>query len=627
MGANCAVSNIDVIHRSKTTIQSSSSSASTLTVKQAEVFNERYEHKGSSSKVSRLLYVRERSTNAEYVCRKIERWFAPCRDGNAVNTHLRNLNSLDHPHLCKFVEAFEDTEFWYLIYEKADAMTLFRHIQAGESFCEEDAAEYTRQIAQSLAVSHEQDIVHGRLSPSKILIAPMDQDPREGNSDDEDEPPAQVKICDHGQGVILREGAIDQLQRAKSGNSLEPRRDLVECMAPEVAWDEVDKIDRSKAHKMDIWSLGCIVYHMLTGVQPHRAASMEALMDRVKSHSVEFREDWDILSQDARQLTERMLMVNPGLRPSAATLLRHPWLRLRRESLPKARMLRLMRNIRSNVSEGHFKRMVLRIISQQMSSESHELTRIERAFRFFDKNGDGVLGLDEILAGVRKMDVFEEQEINDIDKELKYLDRDGSQTVNLQEFTAGSLDAKRAFTPENLWHAFNAFDVDKNGKVSIEEVEDIVRKVEAGLLGTEQVDGLVQKVRKELQPIASQGNIDFNQFVYIATAPTGAPHVGLAIKRDVYTAAYSCIGMDLYKVRQIQPKPWKWQQASRSSGSAYRRASLVVPGRRHSTTGATGGSFASFDESMTKDASPADKRSTRGQQPTQASEKRRKSSA
>jgi len=457
------------------------------------------------------------------------------------------------------------------------------------------------------------------------LIAPMDHhdDLREGGaSDDEDEPPAQVKICDHGQGMILREGALQQLQRAQSGNTPEPKRELIECMAPEVAWDEVDKSDRNKAHKMDIWSLGCIVYHMLTGVQPHRAASTEELMDRVKSHGVEFRQDWDILSLEARQLTERMLMVNPGLRPSAATLLRHPWLRLRRESLPKARMMRLMRNIRSNVTEGHFKRMVLRIISQQMSSESRELTHIERAFRFFDKNGDGVLGLDEILAGVRKMDGFTEKEINKIEKELKYLDRDGSQTVNLQEFTAGSLDAKRAFSPENLWHAFNAFDVDGNGKVSIEEVEEIVRKVEAGLLGTEQVDGLVQKVRNELQPIAPEGDINFDQFVYIATAPTGAAHRGLAMKRDVYTAAYGCMGIDLYKVREIQPKPWKWQQASRSSRSAYRRASLVMPGRRHSVTG---GSFASFDETMIKDASPADKRSSRGQQPTQASEKRRKS--
>merc|ERR1719191_2108845 len=118
-------------------------------------------------------------------------------------------------------------------------------------------------------------------------------------------------------------------------------------MPPEVAWDEVPPLESStnslpsQAYKMDIWSLGCIVYHMLTGVPPHRAASTEVLVDRIKSQSVEFREDWDILSPSARDACERMLMVNAGLRPSAQTMLRHPWLRLHRESVPKARMLRL----------------------------------------------------------------------------------------------------------------------------------------------------------------------------------------------------------------------------------------------------------------------------------------------
>lgn len=578
MGTACSVDSIDVPRRQKTTIESGSAAASTLVVKTSKEFTQRYENKEARSKGVTLVPVRDKMTNGEYMCRRIDRKSAPCQDSGVISAHLRNLNSLDHPHLCKFVEAFEDPENWYLIYEKAEVATLFRHIQDGESFCEEDAAEYTRQVAQTLAVSHEQGIVHGRLSPSKILIAPMDH--VDEGSDEEDELPAQVKICDHGQGMLLREGPFKQLSRSQTGGGPEPRRELVECMAPEVAWDEVAGPEGTKAQKMDIWSLGCIVYHMLTGVQPHRAPSMDALVDRVKSNSVEFCEDWDELSTEAREVTERMLMVNSGLRPSAATLLRHPWLRLRRESVPKKRMMRLMRNIRQNVHEGHFKRMVMRIITQQLPAESREIANIERAYRFFDRNGDGVLGVDEISAGIRKMEIFSEEELADIDKELTQLDRDGSNSVNLQEFVAGCMDAKRAFSAENLWHAFNAFDVDSNGQVSVDEVEEIVRKVEAGLLGTEQVDGLVRRVRRELEAVTKGGDIDFDQFVYIASAPTGSPDRNLALQRDVYKVANTCLGIDCYKVRRLEPKPWNWQQASRSSGSAYRRASLIVPGRR-----------------------------------------------
>lgn len=303
------------------------------------------------------------------------------------------------------------------------------------------------------------------------------------------------------------------------------------------------------------------------------------MVERIKSSAVEFREDWDILTADARDATERMLMVNAGLRPSAASMLRHPWLRLRRESVSKARMLRLLRNIKVNTGESCFKRMVMRVIAQQLPVESREIRTIERAFRFFDRNGDGVLGLPEIVVGIKKLDLLSDKEMKELTQQLELLDRDGSQTVNLQEFVAGSLDANRVLSSANLWHAFNAFDIDRNGSVSATEVEEIVRKYEAGLLATDQVDGLVRRVRRELDKTVPEGTLDFSQFVYMMS---GEPCRTLAIKRDVFSAAYACLGVDCYKVRKIEPKRWNWQQASRSPPSVYRRASLVVPGRKHS---------------------------------------------
>jgi len=96
--------------------------------------------------------------------------------------------------------------------DNADSKTLFRHIIEGESFAEEDAAEYARQIAMALAVAHEQELVHGRLSSSKVLILPISYDILEEDEDEEDLP-AQVKICDYGQGLLLRETAIRQIER------------------------------------------------------------------------------------------------------------------------------------------------------------------------------------------------------------------------------------------------------------------------------------------------------------------------------------------------------------------------------------------------------------------------------
>jgi calcium-dependent protein kinase len=371
--------------------------------------------------------------------------------------------------------------------------------------------------------------------------------------------------------------------------------------------------------KMDIWALGCIVYHMLTGVPPHRAASTEALVDRIKSSAVEFREDWDVLTQDARDATERMLMVNASLRPSAAAMLRHPWLRLNRESVPKGRMLRLLSNIRENASESHFKRMVMRVIAQQLPHESREIRTIEKAFRFFDRNGDGVLGVPEICLGVKKLEILNEKEMKELTRQLELLDRDGSQTVNLQEFVAGSLDAKRVLTSANLWHAFNAFDIDSNGSVSVSEIEEIVRKYEAGLLATDQVEGICRRLRREMEKAVPDGKLDFNQFVYIMSTPSNSPDRTLAIKRDVFSFAQKCLGVDCYKVQRIEPKRWNWQQASRSPHSVYRRAGLVAPGRKYSKNecGMQGGPTTQGEPPKTS-PSPSSRSSQQSDRPSQS---------
>merc|ERR1712050_14233 len=240
------------------------------------------------------------------------------------------------------------------------------------------------------------------------------------------------------------------------------------------------------------------------------------------------------------------------------------------------RLLRLIRNIRDNCSEGHFKRMVMRVIAQQLPADSQEVLNIERSFRFFDRNGDGVLNVDEICQGVRKLGVESAAEVDDLDGVIALLDRDGSNTVNLQEFVAGALKPERAASHDHLWIAFNAFDRDQNGAVSVDEIEEIVRQVEAGLLAKDQVDNLVKSIRDELRVISYNNTIDFDQFVYIMSTPTGKPSRHLALRRDTFRMAYNVLNMDCYTVRKVRTKEWNWEKMSQSPASAYRRINLVA---------------------------------------------------
>lgn len=602
----------------------------TLILKGNEAFKQRYsQNKGPRKDTRKLVNVKHQDTECDYLCRILNRADAPCQDPELIAQHFRTLNGLEHPHICKFVEAFQDDARWYLVYEKADITTLFKFIQEGQSFAEEDAAEYTRQMCMALAVAHEQGIYHGRLSPTKVVIMPEDRD---SDEEDEDAPPAQVKICDMGQGFILRENGLQQLRKHK-GTPDEPKQELVECIPPELVWGEIPEAGESAAfanqlQAVDVWGVGCITYHMLTGVPPHCSPTVDALVERVKTQGVEFGEEWAELSADARDATECMLKVNTGLRLTCSALLRHPWLRLPRARLPKVRLLRLLRNIRENASQGHFKRMVMRVIAQQLPAESRLVTNIEQAFRFFDRNGDGVLGVPEICQCIRKLDLGIEADMGDLEETIELLDRDGSSTVNLQEFVAGALNPRCGASLHKLWGAFNAFDRDVSGSVSVDEIEAIVRVVEAGLLGKEQVDGLVDCIRQELEVGgAGQRDIDFDQFVYIMTTSSvekgsSAGSTSGSMRRDFFRGAFNLLGVDCYDVRRYKPQEWNWQQMSQSPPSAYRRKNLVMLRRETHDTLTGPGNVSLQEGDRASPQSPVNKTSSsgrrqRGKQPGQ----------
>jgi len=156
-------------------------------------------------------------------------------------------SALDHTNICS-IFSIEETDDGNLFIVMAfyDGMSLKEKIEQGPLPLK-DVVKYAAQIASGLQKAHEKGIVHRDLKPANIFITNDDQ----------------IKIIDFGLAKAAR-----QTMLTKSGTTL----GTVPYMSPEQA--QGNTVD----HRTDIWSLGVVMYEMITGKLPFRSEYETALI-------------------------------------------------------------------------------------------------------------------------------------------------------------------------------------------------------------------------------------------------------------------------------------------------------------------------------------------------------------
>jgi serine/threonine protein kinase/predicted Zn-dependent protease len=156
-------------------------------------------------------------------------------------------SALQHNNICAIHEIDEtDDGQMYIVMDYYEGETLKLKIKKGKLNIE-DAVDYTIQIAQGLQKAHGKGIIHRDIKPANIMI-----------TDD-----GEVKILDFGLAKFRGQSKI-----TKSGSTV----GTVAYMSPEQArGEEVD-------HRSDIWSLGVMLYEMVTGQLPFKGDYEQALM-------------------------------------------------------------------------------------------------------------------------------------------------------------------------------------------------------------------------------------------------------------------------------------------------------------------------------------------------------------
>ena len=196
---------------------------------------------------------------------------------NSIMNEVAILNALDHPNIVKYYETYNDEKFIYLVMEYISGKPLFEKIieQPSNMFSEDQAAQYMRQLFQAINHCHAQEIVHRDIKPDNIMI----------NANNT------VRLIDFG---LSKESINQQRLKTIAGTPY--------YMAPEV-------INGSHGKKADLWSLGVVLYTMVSGYLPFQGQIFEVFR-KIREGDFHFdHPEFRMISEECKDLIRNLLKV------------------------------------------------------------------------------------------------------------------------------------------------------------------------------------------------------------------------------------------------------------------------------------------------------------------------------
>jgi len=362
------------------------------------------------------------------------------------------LKTLDHPNIIKVFEYFNTQRRLFIISELCTGGELFDKITKEEKFSEKVTANIMKQVLSAISFCHLNKVIHRDLKPENILIV---------SEKESLEDLFEVKIIDFGTSDKIKNKTMLTLQIGTSY-----------YIAPEV-------LESNYNEKCDLWSCGVIMYILLCGTPPFFAGEENEIFDLIKEGKYSFRaEDWEDVSEEAKDLIRHLLKRDISMRFSAQQALSHVWLKnmdvlLKKDrNVSKKKIVKVAENLKVFSANKKLQQATLAYIVHNMLKKE-ETDEFRKIFTEFDLNGDGRLTKEELIKGLIKVMTPEEAK-KEVGRIIGIIDVDGNGFIEYEEFLRAAMNKERILTEKNLQAVFNMFDKDRSGKISIKEIRDIL---------------------------------------------------------------------------------------------------------------------------------------------------------
>ncbi|XP_077319322.1 MAP/microtubule affinity-regulating kinase 4 isoform X2 [Lithobates pipiens] len=203
------------------------------------------------------------------------------------------MKGLNHPNIVKLFEVIETEKTLYLIMEYASGGEVFDYLVSHGRMKEKEARAKFRQIVSAVHYCHQKNIVHRDLKAENLLL----------------DAEANIKIADFGfSNEFTPGGKLDTF-----------------CGSPPYAAPELFQGKRYNGPEVDVWSLGVILYTLVSGSLPFDGQNLKELRERVLrgKYRVPF-----YMSTDCESVLRRFLVLNPSKRCTLEQIMNDKWMNI-----------------------------------------------------------------------------------------------------------------------------------------------------------------------------------------------------------------------------------------------------------------------------------------------------------
>lgn len=390
-----------------------------------------------------------KKTGVERAIKKIKK--SAVEQGNSIDMLLKDfhiLKKLSHPNIIEVYEYYIDDDHISIVSQYCSGGELFDLIIQQNKFTEATAAGYFIQILSAIVYCHERNLVHCDLKPENIVIA------EKGGSE--------LKVIDFGNAAFI------------NNNKLTSKFGTVYYIAPEVLMGSYDE-------KCDVWSLGVILYILLSGRPPFGGNSDREILINVRQGQVKFpAERWKNTSEQAIDLITKMLNKDPEKRISSKAAMAHPWVQEQIHPTTAIDMPLTKESIRAlkDFNAGtKLQEAILYYITINLSSND-EMNDLTQKFMSLDQDRDGQISVRDLRKTLEDMGKDPQVCNSIIAKILGSLEETEEDKVQISfdKFLVVMSTRAKFMNEERLKAAFGMFDADKDDRVSIKEFMSILNR-------------------------------------------------------------------------------------------------------------------------------------------------------